>query len=353
MIKKKAFLATLAAVVTIPVAVAPFQTEAAVAKPFKDISKANPYYEIIHEMRDKGIISGYEDGTFKPNESISRKHAAALISRAKGSSLPKPKQPYLFKDVSKANPYFVNIQQLQQAGIIEPDAKGNFYPNRILTRAEMAKALTIAFDLEVKSTKDFPDVPASHPANPYVRAIYSNGITTGDNGLFKPNEPLTRAHYAVFMWRAMAAEADALPSFDELTNEQIKNMTNEQVTSYVPLLQRKHTDKIQLPKGEKDAVALTKRLKAEHDAYYLKNRMNFKTEMKLDSRSVYEANTLFSKSFPLVFGSSSKDAMELVNKVYLEGIVVTDENAGVPTNEKFSMYFDYQTGWLIIGILNN
>ena len=43
----------IAAAIAISVAVIPVQTEAAVKSPFKDVSENNPYYEIVHEMRDK------------------------------------------------------------------------------------------------------------------------------------------------------------------------------------------------------------------------------------------------------------------------------------------------------------
>jgi hypothetical protein len=99
---------------------------------------------------------------------------------------------------------------LQQAGIFQPDTKGNFNPNKPVTRAEMAKILTIAFGLETKTIFNFPDVPSSHPFNSYVNALYSNGVTTGDNGYFKPDSPLTRAHYAVFMHRAMNLKGDVV-----------------------------------------------------------------------------------------------------------------------------------------------
>lgn len=356
--KKQFFLATAASALVVPAIIAPIQPEAAVNEPFKDVSTANPYYKIIHDMRDNGIISGYENGLFKPNEQINRKHAAALISRTKGKDLPKHRPLYIFKDVPKDNVYFNNIAGLQQAGIFMPDGKGNFNPNKPITRAEMAKVLTIAFKLDVKEEKSFSDVPANHPENDYIQAIYSNGITTGDNGKFKPYEPLTRAHYAVFMWRALQAE-DALnnPSKPQkptssLTEEEVKGMTNEQVAEYVTLLQRKNNSPIQLPQGEKNAEALTNRLKAEYTAHYLKNVMNLRSEMKLSTTSVWKAHTLFTETFPGIFGSTSKNAIELVNKVYREGIVITDENAGFATTEKFTMYYNYQTGWLIIGILN-
>nr|WP_285853411.1 S-layer homology domain-containing protein [Sporosarcina luteola] len=175
--------------------------EAAVKSPFKDVSKNSPYYEMVHEMRDRHIISGYENGEFRPTEVITRKHAAALVNRA--TKLPARKPFVPFKDVSTKNAFFNDIKKLQQAGIFEPDAKGNFYPNKPITRAEMAKVLSIAYDLEVKVELEFLDVPKNHPASKYIRALYSNGITTGDWGFYNPDKPVTRVHYAVFLHRLL------------------------------------------------------------------------------------------------------------------------------------------------------
>lgn len=199
--KNKLWKMTMAAVLILPVLIMPSGVQAAIKDPFKDVSKNSPYVEIIHEMRDKKIISGYPNGEFKPEQSISRKQAAALVNRA--VKLPARNKFVQFKDVSTKNPYFNDIKKLQQAGIFEADKKGNLYPNKPITRAEMAKVLTIAFKLDVQTELDFQDVPRSHRANEYVRAIYSNAITTGDYGKYHPDKPVTRAHYAVFLHRTL------------------------------------------------------------------------------------------------------------------------------------------------------
>ena len=185
----------------LPILMMPTGAEATVKDPFSDVSKNNPYFEMVHEMRDQKVISGYPDGTFKPKEKINRKQAAALVNRI--VKLPARKKFVAFKDVSAKNPYFNDIQKVQQAGIFEPDAKGNFYPNKQITRAEMAKVLTIAFNLKEISEIDFLDVPRSHPMSEYIRAMYAADITTGDGGIFYPQIAVSRDHYAVFLYRTL------------------------------------------------------------------------------------------------------------------------------------------------------
>ncbi|MEK4488008.1 S-layer homology domain-containing protein [Psychrobacillus sp. FSL H8-0484] len=197
----KLFLATLASAVAIPAMVAPMQTEAFVYNPFKDVSAQNVYYDIIHKMRDQEIISGYEDGTFHPSETISRKHAAVLITRAV-KNLPTTntfKQP---KDLSTSNAYYGDIKKLMEAGLLELDSKGNINPNAPLTRGDMAKILATAYELDTKGSHGLKDVSGKY--SPYVAALATAKITTGfEDGTFRENESLTRAHYAVFMFRSM------------------------------------------------------------------------------------------------------------------------------------------------------
>ncbi|MBD7986256.1 S-layer homology domain-containing protein [Sporosarcina sp. Sa2YVA2] len=200
--KNKLWKMAMAMVLILPVLIMPpAVVDAAVKESFSDVSKKNPYYDMIHEMRDEKVISGYPDGTFKPKEKINRKQAAALVNRI--VKLPVRKKFVAFKDVSTKNPYFNDIKKVQQAGIFEPDAKGNFYPNKKITRAEMAKVLTIAFDLKEVSQYDFLDVPRSHPMSEYIRAMYAADITTGDGGIFYPDIAVSRDHYAVFLYRTL------------------------------------------------------------------------------------------------------------------------------------------------------
>lgn len=82
--------------------------DAQVKSPFKDIATNYVYFNIISEMQKQGIINGYPDGTFKPDQTLSRQHAAVLIARAlKVNNLELEKitefvQP---KDLNKTNPY--------------------------------------------------------------------------------------------------------------------------------------------------------------------------------------------------------------------------------------------------------
>lgn len=202
----KLILSVLALAVATPAFVIPttLDVEAATySKTFKDVSKQNVYYDIIHTMAQQGIISGYEDGTFKPSQTINRKQAAALVNRA--VKLPKTTAFKTPKDLSTKNAYYTDIKALMEAGLLTVDSKGNVNPNSPLTRGEMAKILTVAFNLKTTGTNPLKDVSSTY--KPYVTALYNAGVTTGfEDNTFRENASLTRAHYAVFMYRAMNPE---------------------------------------------------------------------------------------------------------------------------------------------------
>lgn len=340
--KKKLFLATLASAVAIPALVIPMQAEAVVQSPFKDISTNNPYYDIIHSMRNQGIISGYPDGTFKPNQVITRKQASALVSRA--TNLKTTQAFVKFKDVSEKHPNFNDIKKVQQAGIFAPDNKGNFYPEQPVTRSEMAKILTIAFDLKLNSSFDFPDVPRSHPSSDYIRSLFGNGITTGDNGHFKPNASLTRAHYAVFMYRALKVEGNdvTLEDLATMSDSEVLALTDQQLAKLIlPYRYAEHA----LPKGVTDAQKHTdenlkklNQISAQLGSnVYMKKRMEKSYEEGL-------SRTLGGWS-EFTFGIPPKEVIELINKLYTEGIVIS--SLDMETNTPVVMFYDYVKGDMV------
>lgn len=337
---KKIFLSALALTVLTPVIMQPVQVDASVKSPFKDVSKNSPYFEIIHEMRDQNIISGYENGEFRPNEVISRKHAAALVSRSK--KLPVTKSFVKFKDVSEKNAYFEDIKKLQQAGIFEPDSKGNVNPNQAITRAEMAKILTLAFDLKVKATYDFPDVPAGHVASNYIRAIYSNGVTTGDNGYFLPNESLTRAHYAVFMHRSMNLDKKHVAKPIEKPVNPVTPTPKPNPDTKTGLVTDKydHFMDVPLPTGREyqEIVKTQQKQQAEIRVREVHNRtgafavMGYSAEENLD---------IYSKRF----GLEKEEMIAIINRAVNTG--------DVHDGGHFSLYYDFNKGSAVISWINN
>ncbi|RAZ80871.1 metallophosphoesterase [Planococcus halotolerans] len=155
----------------------------------------------IEAMVARGIITGQEDGTFKPGNSIQRQHVALMFTKA--IDLNKVVPPTPFADVPKTSRFYDEIMAVQEAGIFVGN-QNKFYPIEKMTRAEMAKVLVVAFDIELTGTHPFTDVPANHWAAKYIGPLYSSGITAGKSKtIFDLNGEVSRAEFAAFMYRAL------------------------------------------------------------------------------------------------------------------------------------------------------
>ncbi|MFB8374644.1 InlB B-repeat-containing protein [Paenibacillus taichungensis] len=156
--------------------------------------------EMIEELASQGMITGYPDGSFHPNESIKRQHMALLLMRA--FEIEPVREAVSFSDVPPSHPNYEAIMSLQQAGIVD-GSNGSFNPNHMLTRAEMAKILTLALEIKPGGIVAFQDVPTTHWSYDYIAALTELKIVLGDNGKFKPDEPVTRAQFVAMMYRAL------------------------------------------------------------------------------------------------------------------------------------------------------
>lgn len=191
---------------------------------FSDVAKNHPNYKAIHYMQTEGFIAGYVDGTFRPKELIARKHVAKLLEQA--LKLPQPTDAKVqYVDVPKNHPYYDAIMKLTAAGIFSGGTTGKFNPNAPITRIQMAKVLDLAFELHMTRQNSFFDVETDHWGYAHANAMYASGVSTGFKGHFNPNQPVTRAHYAEFLQRAIGVK-NARPKTDKVTNGKAWDLSN-------------------------------------------------------------------------------------------------------------------------------
>ncbi|MEK4031429.1 S-layer homology domain-containing protein [Pseudobacillus sp. FSL P4-0506] len=175
-----------------------------VSMTFTDVGSDFWAYKEIQFLVDKGYISGYKDGSFQPNKTVTRAHAAKLLANALGFDHTLAKDSTVFKDVASDNEFLPYIHFLKQKGIISGFKDGTFRPNEELTRAQLAKLLSAAFNLKGHPTKPFKDVNKEYWASPYIDALAAHNIAIGNsNGTFGPTQKVTRAQTAAFLYRTI------------------------------------------------------------------------------------------------------------------------------------------------------
>lgn len=103
------------------------------------------------------------------------------------------------------------IKQAIENGIFNGYTDGTFKPDNNLTRAQAASVIVRALQLKNRSTEDnaFLDISGYAPATQAdIMAAYSNGLVRGQNGYFKPTNNVTRAQLALIAWRVLEQGVD-------------------------------------------------------------------------------------------------------------------------------------------------
>lgn len=145
---------------------------------------------IASELHHKAaLIQGYTDGSFRPEEQLSRGHMATLLARYMTEGK--------ITDIEQAIVFVV------KQGLMVGDLAGGFRPDDKITRAEMATVITRIRDLSesVSTISGFVDLEG-HWAAPAIEAARQAGLVQGfTDGSFRPDVGLTRAQTVVMLNR--------------------------------------------------------------------------------------------------------------------------------------------------------
>lgn len=155
------------------------------------------------------FLSGYANGTFKPDRNMTRAEVTTMFARLLTEKMAAD-QTYsnTFSDVAKSHWAANYIGYMQQFGIITGYADGSFRPDASVTRAEFA-AIASRFERLTEGTKSFSDVPSSHWAAKYINFAATRGWVNGyADGTFRPNNSITRAEVAAVTCRLLERNAD-------------------------------------------------------------------------------------------------------------------------------------------------
>ncbi|MCA1010740.1 S8 family serine peptidase [Halobacillus halophilus] len=171
-------------------------------KTFPDVTGtwAEPY---VSYLSRENLMTGYPDGTFGFYDPITRAGAATMIAR----ELDLPRQEADFPDVPDHHWGTEYIGALAEAGILSGYEDGTFHPNGTLTRAEMATLVVRAYELTGESASSFPDVKADSWAASYIDTLVANDVIKGfPDGTYRPNQPIKRSEFAVIMAKLLSDE---------------------------------------------------------------------------------------------------------------------------------------------------
>lgn len=186
-------------------------SESEAEKPvFSDLEAVPWAKDAILALAERGIIHGYQDGSFRPEQPVTRAEAAKLLN-AVGEAKKSSVEPKAFTDVSKEAWYYEPVMAAAAAGIITGHEDGDFAPEDGVTREEFAAMLARCaagheFSLERKRLNiNFTDEGEISPfAVGYVDLLYMAEVLSGDaDGSFRPKDTLSRGEAAQGIYRLL------------------------------------------------------------------------------------------------------------------------------------------------------
>lgn len=155
------------------------------------------------------FLVGYTGGTFGPERNMTRAEVTTMFARLLTEQIEADKTySNTFTDVPKGYWAANYIGYMQQFGIITGYSDGSFRPDAPVTRAEFA-AIASRFEKLTEGSKSFIDVPDTYWAARYINFAATRGWVTGySDGTFKPENTITRAEVAAVTCRLLERSAD-------------------------------------------------------------------------------------------------------------------------------------------------
>ncbi|MDO8648346.1 MAG: S-layer homology domain-containing protein [Candidatus Peregrinibacteria bacterium] len=178
---------------------------------FTDVPPTHPAYEAVEHLKAQGILTGYDDGSYKPERKVNRAEAAKIIVApiAPPTALNQIKTTP-FVDVAEDAWYlpFVEYARSELTIVDGPPKTNVFNPERTVNKAEFIKMLLLANKVDPASFNEIRLPFSSDVANtdewyyPYMRYGIASSMTmiSGD-GLFSPGRELTRGDVALLLFR--------------------------------------------------------------------------------------------------------------------------------------------------------
>ena len=157
-------------------------------------------------------IIGYEDGTVRPQGNITRAEVATIFFRLLTDEVREEYWSTVsgYTDVKAGDWYNNAISTLSDLGIITGYEDGTFRPNASISRAEFVTIATRFFDYTAEYEGTFSDVSYSSWYADFVQAAVDMGLVNGyENGTFRPNASITRAEAVAIVNRVLLRRPDA------------------------------------------------------------------------------------------------------------------------------------------------
>ena len=170
---------------------------------FPDLRTNQWYSDSIQYIFDRGVVTGFPDGTYRPAATITRADAMTMIGRAIGMKTDASK--HYFGDVKTGSYAAGYINKAYELGYIKGMPNGSFQPEAPIKRGDMAVIMKRVFELTSSGNSSFSDVDASKYYAEAIQAAFESGIVQGydTDNTFRPEASITRAENAEILSKSL------------------------------------------------------------------------------------------------------------------------------------------------------
>jgi hypothetical protein len=183
---------------------------------YSDVSGNYWARDFIVELTRRGILTGFPDGTFRPNEPVTRAQFAALVAAVFKKS--KVRDVVSFRDVSSSYWAYNGIREAYEMGFLDAISSSRFSPTQSMTRSQILAAFARGLNYTTISStakvlqfySDAAAIPASYRT--LIAAATERGIVANYPNVktCSPNKVATRAEVAALLYQAMVSTGDAV-----------------------------------------------------------------------------------------------------------------------------------------------
>lgn len=190
---------------------------------FVDVPMGSKYFTSVKHFQDAGIIQGYGDGTFRPDQEATRAEALKIILLSSGKTVTESDIGNIFPDVGAADWFYEYVKAAKNLEIVEGYNDGNFKPHQTQNIAETLKMILLTNSISVSAVADgtlvFPDVNGELWFAPY--ALYAkdkNIVEPQGDGNLNGGSGVTRGELVELMYRMEIVLNQGGEPFDISTN---------------------------------------------------------------------------------------------------------------------------------------
>lgn len=214
-----------------------FASSALAATGFSDVPATHANYKAIMDLKTKGIIGGYPDGTFKPDQVVNRVEALKIILGAAKITVDNDAAMGLagFSDVDGGQWYASYLRKALSLGIVQGYPDGTFKPTQTVNLVENLKILMLATKTDLNKVQvlenPFADASKDQWYAKYLQyAKMSRLVDADDANKIYPAQGMTRAKLAEVAYRLLYLkdnQIDIYPPQNDVTPDENGNDPNE------------------------------------------------------------------------------------------------------------------------------